>query len=110
MSIFFDNQRVTRKFEIFVFITNAHRSIDVAVSPFAILCFSGISFYVLTVFLVCVFAVEYSDFSSNPELNSILDEVFFVFFLAKGLENTKISAILELNSILAEVFEVLYVY
>ena len=39
LSIFLDNQRVTRKSEIFVFITNAHQSIDIAVSPIAILDF-----------------------------------------------------------------------
>ena len=50
LSIFLDNQRVTRKSEIFVFITNAHHSIDIAVSPIAVLGFSGISFCFLTVF------------------------------------------------------------
>ena len=50
LSIFLDNQIVTRKSEIFVLLTNAHRKTDVPVSPFAILHFSGISFYVLTVF------------------------------------------------------------
>jgi len=48
--IIFTYQRVTTKTEIFVLPTNAHRKTDVPVSPFAILHFSGISFYVLTVF------------------------------------------------------------
>ena len=43
-------QRVTKQSEIFVFITNAYQSIDIAVSPIAVLRFSGISFCVLTVF------------------------------------------------------------
>ena len=48
--IAFDIQIVTTKTEIFVFITNAHQKTESPVSPFAILHFSGISFYVLTVF------------------------------------------------------------
>ena len=44
LDFFLYSQRVTRKSEIFVFITNAHQSIDIAVSPIAILCFSGIQF------------------------------------------------------------------
>ena len=50
LDFFLYNKRVTRKSEIFVFITNAHQSIDIAVSPIAVWCFSGISFCVLTVF------------------------------------------------------------
>jgi len=50
LGIIFTNQRVTTKTEIFVLLTNAHQKTESPVSQFAILCFSGISFYVLTVF------------------------------------------------------------
>ena len=50
LSIVFTNQRVTTKTEIFVLLTNAHQKTESPVSPFAILHFSDISFYVLTVF------------------------------------------------------------
>ena len=39
LSIFFDNQRVTKQSEIFVFNTDAHQRTDIAVSPIAILDF-----------------------------------------------------------------------